>query len=412
MLLLLAKSLFNTAKLFIFLLLLAMLMIVGLFRKRTTFPTALIFSLSPEQVFCKSSPIDILSFFSEDRFTSRVDFSRPIIEVKSLKTIFRHNQQYIYDSGIYLLTAVIKRRQYQAIYFDVYRELSHLNRSLDFKLRSLKREILDKHIYLYFLSVNASSTVFVTTNSSLFDLPNIFKLVSKNKKVMIWYSTNSKIIYSSDDLVRKLVDYDGIVGNIDEHWVWDRDAIQFLEKFGIFNSFALGSMLFQARELSEKVLDKFIVTYFDVTPFQASIGFYSEKNTIAVLENVALLAYELDRKYPGIVQIRIKPKREYSKTHSLIYISKLKEVSNRLPISLIPASANLYKSVSESDFVLAFPFSSPAILAKELCVSSAFLSTGIMDWDIPAESNSVPVVFDLATLIRKVSEKIELKFDL
>lgn len=400
-----------TSKVVVFFFMVAALMFMGLFRKRRPSPTACIFSLSSEQVFCKSSPNGILDFFNEDRFSSRVDFSLPIIEVRSLKSIFGKNQRITYDTAMYLLTAVIKREQYKAICFDVFKELSNLDRSYDLKLRSLKREILDRFVYLHYLSLNVNRTVFVTTQTSLNNLPLVFKLARKSKKVMIWYSTNSKPIYAVDDHNRKLLDFECIVEDVDEHWVWDMDDVKFLGMSGIVNSIALGSLLFQEREFGNKSLDKFVVTYFDVTPFSASSGFYSEKNTIAVLENVAFFASQMNRKYPGVFELRIKPKRKYSKRHSKIYISKIKEISNHLPISMIPASANLYKTVSESDYVLSIPFSSPAILAKELGVKTAFIATGITGWEIPEASNNVAVEFDLTSLVSKVSNLIELKFN-
>jgi hypothetical protein len=66
--------------------------------------------------------------------------------------------------------------------------------------------------------------------------------------------------------------------------------------------------------------------------------------------------------------------------------------------------------VGESDFVLAIPFSSPAVLAKELGVRSAFIAAGIVGWEIPEESNKILVEFHINSLIKKIENEMENKF--
>lgn len=82
-------------------------------------------------------------------------------------------------------------------------------------------------------------------------------------------------------------------------------------------------------------------------------------------------------KYPNEVLFRLKPKRRYSNLHAKDYISLVRELSDEGLLELVPASANLYQTVSESDFVLAFPFTSPALIAKELQRDAIYLSLGI-----------------------------------
>ena len=81
-------------------------------------------------------------------------------------------------------------------------------------------------------------------------------------------------------------------------------------------------------------------------------------------------------------------------------------------VELISPLSNLYQVVSESDFVLAIPFSSPAVLAKELGVRSAFIATGIVSWDIPVESNEISVEFQIDSLTKKIKNEMETKFSL
>ena len=388
------------------------LMFTGLFRKRAVQPTAIIFSLSYEQVFQKSSPKGIIRFLEEERFTSKVNVSKPIIEVRDLKTLWSNCPEVTYDAAIYILTTLLMKKHYLTIYKCIKNEMAKLDKNIIFTVRDLKREMFDKCIYSFYLSLNSSNTTLITTQSSLTSVPIMFKLSHENRKIMVWYSTNSKPIYAMDDLIREKLDFENIKANIDEHWVWDEDDLRFLESEGIQNARSLGAMLFQEKILVGRSTSKFIVTYFDVTPFDSGNGIYSERNTIAVLDNLMFLTATLNESYPGKFLLRIKPKRKYSRVHSRKYISKIHELSKHENVELISPLANLYQVVSESDFVLAVPFSSPAVLAKELGVGSAFIATGILGWDIPMESNKIVVEFQIDSLVKKISNGMEDKFSL
>jgi hypothetical protein len=403
-------SLSLAIKLTVFKTVVLIIMLIGLFRKRTIQPTAMIFSLSYEQVFHNSSPKAVISFFEEDRFTSRVNLSKPIIEVRSLKTIWNKYPEFTYDAAFYLLTAVLTKKHYVSIYKCIKVELDKIDKNCIFSIRDLKREIFDKSVYSIYLALNSNKTTFITTQSSLTSVPLIFRMARENRKIMLWYSTNSRPIYALEDSIRGKIDFDNIKANIDEHWVWDEDDIRFLESEGIQNVIALGSILFQEKISASKSTSNFIVTYFDVTPFNSGNGLYSERNTIAVLDNLMSLTVALDRSFPGKFRLRIKPKRRYSKVHSETYISKIHELSKHRCVDLILPTSNLYKVVGESDFVLAIPFSSPAVLAKELGVRSAFIAAGIVGWEIPEELNKILVEFDINSLIKKIENEMENKF--
>jgi hypothetical protein len=78
----------------------------------------------------------------------------------------------------------------------------------------------------------------------------------------------------------------------------------------------------------------------------------------------------------------------------------------------LPASANLYQTISQSDLVLAIPFTSPALLGKELGVNSFFVSTGIEGWDVPKFSDGIPILFQFERLLNLVEKEVERKFNL
>ena len=81
-------------------------------------------------------------------------------------------------------------------------------------------------------------------------------------------------------------------------------------------------------------------------------------------------------------------------------------------ITRLSASANLYQTISKSDLVLAIPFTSPALIARELEVNSLFVSIGIDGWDVPASSNGIPVIFEFDELLSYLEKEIQRKFKL
>jgi polysaccharide biosynthesis PFTS motif protein len=228
---------------------------------------------------------------------------------------------------------------------------------------------------------------------------------------MAWYSTNSKPIYAPKDKQRVEVNVSGFRDYINEHWVWNNEEIQFMKSIGIRSSVAVGPIIFQDKILESKKLAKFVITYFDVTPFQESSGFYSEMNTTKVLNSILKLANELQFKYPDKVLIQLKPKRKYHKSHSKSYISAVKEAEKKQMIQVLPCSANLYQTVSVSDLVLAIPYTSPAILSKELGVDSCFVSIGIIGWDVAQLTYGIPTMFEHEEMMSLIERQIKLKFN-
>lgn len=100
---------------------------------------------------------------------------------------------------------------------------------------------------------------------------------------MIWYLANSKPIYSVDDKLRAQVDFGAFREVINEHWVWNMEQVEFLERNGINTGVAVGSVLFQDKILVEPNLKKFVITFFDVTPSKAMVGAIAKKMRLLYL---------------------------------------------------------------------------------------------------------------------------------
>jgi polysaccharide biosynthesis PFTS motif protein len=386
------------------------LLFIGLFFKRRKVPTAIIYTLTPAQVYFNSSPEQVLRVLREVRFSSRANLEEPIVEVRSIRTFLIPHPNFVYDAAIYILHKVLNRSTYLSVLKMIDKEVSNLDNLSVCKLKNFKEHIFDPVLYTLFFSQLGNKIDLITTQSSFFKVPPSFKIKGGPKKIMAWYSTNSKPIYASNDKERRGVNVDEFKNIIDEHWVWNSGEISFLQSHSIENVIAVGPVIFQDRIIEEKDTKKFVITYFDVTPLQGSVDFYSEKNTSVVLNNILRLIDHLEAKYPGRTIVRVKPKRKYSKYHAEKYISLLTSSTKQNKIKGLPASANLYQTISQSDLVLAIPFTSPALLGKELGVNSYFVSTGIDGWDVPKSSEEIPVIYQFQELLNHVEKEIERKF--
>jgi len=388
------------------------LLFLGIFFKRHKIPTAIIYSLSPAQVYFNSSPKQVLRFLREDRFSSRANLQEPLIEVRSLKTFFLPHPNFVFDASIHILHKVLERRSYLNLFGILDKELSNnLHVHSNFKLRNFKENILDPVIYSILFSKSGNAIDLITTQSSFFKVPSSFRIINGPRKIMAWYSTNSKPIYASEDKERKDVNVDAFKDIVNEHWVWNAGEINFLQSQGIENVIAVGPVIFQDKIIGERDSSKFVITYFDVTPLEGSVDFYSESNTTSVLNSILHLIDSLEVKYPGMVKVQIKQKRKYSQFHSKKYISLVKISSRQKKLKRLSASSNLYQTISRSDLVLAIPFTSPALLGRELKVDSLFVAIGCDGWDVPTSSDEVPVIFYFEELLDHAEKALKRKFN-
>jgi hypothetical protein len=387
------------------------LLFLGLFFKRHKIPTAIIYALTPAQVYFNSSPKQVLRVLREERFSSRANLHEPLVEVRSVKTFVLPHRNFVFDAPIHILNKVLERRSYLNLFGILNKEISNLDAHSSFKLRNFKENILDPVIYSILFSKSGITIDLITTQSSFFKLPSSFRIINGPRKIMAWYSTNSKPIYASEDKERKEVNVDAFKDIVNEHWVWNPGEVNFLQSHGIENVIAVGPVIFQDRIIEERDSSKFVITYFDVTPLEGSVDFYSESNTTSVLNSILHLVDYLDVKYPGMLKVQIKQKRKYSQFHSKKYISLVKISSKRKKIKRLLASSNLYQTISSSDLVLAIPFTSPALLGRELKVDSLFVAIGCEGWDLPTSSDAVPVIFHFEELLDHVEKALKRKFN-
>ena len=284
-------------------------------------------------------------------------------------------------------------------------------------LKEIKGLVFDLAVYKVLQQHFYADFDLVTTNSSLNKLPFSFKCPLKGRRVMIWYSTNSKPFNFRGKQQILGWDLGAVMKGLDSHLVWTKYDATYLESLGVSNVHAIGPILLQTQILAEKSTHNYVITFFDITPLNPSddwiVGtqenFYSERDALCDLEAFKELSADLLNTFVDKVKVRIKPKRPYISIHSEKYIEQIIEGSREHKIELLSPHANLYEVISQSDLVIATPWTSPAVLAREMAVNSVFFAIRSTDWELPNEYEDIRVIKSLNGLMAYINLDIQKK---
>ena len=209
---------------------------------------------------------------------------------------------------------------------------------------------------------------------------------------MIWYSANSiPFNYRNKDLERSYASekiYECLP--LDVHYVWNRSHKDYLNS--VLNPpipvEVRGSLMFylpQEKKVLTKVYDMVI---FDITPYELTFKSIFDKIPYAqnsinsdyfakkFLQDLLWAIHEIERCFGTKLRIALKPKRKYTPLHSRGYLTFLKNLSKNRLIEILEPESDLYKTISESRLSITYPFSSPAIIAKELNIPTAYFLAG------------------------------------
>jgi polysaccharide biosynthesis PFTS motif protein len=395
------------------------LLMLGVFRKKSRVPSSIVYSLTSEQVFTDKGIEDQFTSLNEERFQDFFGVSNLLIEVRSIKSLLTRNKMITIDAPFFLLTRCIKKNHYRSFLSKVFRSVIVMRIQELSSLKEVKKSVFDIAVYEVLHQHRYPEFDLVTTNSSLKKLPFAFECPGRGRRIMVWYSTNSKPMYFRGKRQRLNWNISAIKKGLDSHLVWTKHDVAFLESLGIHNAHAIGPILLQKPVLAERSNDKYVITYFDVTPLAPTnnwiIGtqenFYSEQDALGDLEAIITLSDDLMRTFDNKVEVRIKPKRAYSSMHSRRYIMKLIESCREYGIELMSPDSNLYEVVSQSDLVIATPWTSPAVLAKEMSLNSIFFAIRVADWYLPSSHEDIRVIKSLRELTTYVKRGIQKKFN-
>jgi polysaccharide biosynthesis PFTS motif protein len=252
------------------------------------------------------------------------------------------------------------------------------------------------------LKENANITL-VTTISQINKLPFSFYIKApRYARQMIWYATNWHPINrkgfkeSGNFLNSDLNEF------LDLNLVWDQFEVQALQKNGIQNAKAFGSMLFYPKIDHVVHPIVFTITFFDVTPYKQSDNFYTEEMSIDNLLGLVRIKKELELLSAKEIKLQVKPKKSYSSLHSDKYIETLDMLSKSGDLELLSEVSNLYEVVNSSSLILGTPFTSPVLIASELGVPAAFICLAPGDFILTDRELPMSIILDANGLIEKI----------
>jgi polysaccharide biosynthesis PFTS motif protein len=204
---------------------------------------------------------------------------------------------------------------------------------------------------------------------------------------MLWYSDNSFSKYR--DLSLSTFDYSAFgLAKVDCHFVWTNEFASFLSQFTKVSVKNVGSILFyeaQKFDLSgnstltdHKAASDVII--FDVIPFEKSnnYDYYTKSRAFNFLFGIQKL-FEEFQKSDLIVQPKfaIKHKRKLDPKHSKEYPSLVNSLIHpQGKWERLPENSNLYNLIRNAKLIVAPPFTSPAVVARELGIPACFLDLG------------------------------------
>ncbi len=394
------------------------ILLIGCIRKRRAFPSSILYSVTRDQVFQGKSIEDFFAAVTEDRFKSFYNAENLLVEVRAFRSVLSRDRHLTYDASIYIATVCLKRRYYPALLWEVFKAIRHCNFELVPNIRDVKMILIDLPVYKVFERKTNVCIDMITTNSSLARLPSAFMVPLRGKRIMLWYSTNSKPFKYKGKEVKLQWNPTYVRNSVDLHLVWTKFDVDFLESLGITNAHAIGSILMQPRLMAERDNQKFIITYFDVTPVTPSMewkfggpaNFYSQKNALKDLNQFAEVSSHLTGLFGTKVEFRIKPKRAYGATHSKKYQANVVQLSKDIGIKILNPYANLYSIVSQSDTVIATPWTSPAVLAKELRTDAIYFGNRGQEWNLPSKHEDIEVMGSTRELTEYLLRRIKIKF--
>jgi polysaccharide biosynthesis PFTS motif protein len=368
----------------------------------------LIYSLTRDQIYVlseKRNVNELINFLKSKPF----DFNSPDIFVIESRSILIKNYKnsraiVVFDIPILLFIQYLEARQRRRIVLQLFVEIKRKNSFIQFK-----QEVFDKLVYqnclLKGLRVNL-----VTTQSHLNKLPAIFKIKigSQIKTSMLWYSVNSIPIRSR---VSEKFNYPRSwienLSNIDMNYVWtEPDPLDILSLTGAKFKVVGSIMFYKPSHITQAQLYDFKILILDVTPFSnlPKDSIYNYEYAIEFLRDV-IVAGEYLRGKSLQVELVLKPKRSYSTKHHLLYRNYIESLEKSGIIKCLPFSSDIYKATSESKIVISPPYSSGALIAKEMNVKACYYvsSVSAKKFDLPAVMHGTPVLKGLNELIRFVT---------
>lgn len=203
----------------------------------------------------------------------------------------------------------------------------------------------------------------------------------ENAKVhMVWYAQNWRPIgYRSDGVTSDVPNLRWI--RVDTHWVWTHTFAEYLRSL-IHGAHVevVGPIVWSLPPEQQPTMGGLTVVIFDVSPFSDEVAieygeisnYFCPKNLFNFIKNIVALKSVLEQELGLPICFRLKTKRGQKAIYSGEYFSYLRQLDADKIIILEHHSTSLYSLIAESQFVIAYPFTSPVHIADYLGVPSVY----------------------------------------
>ncbi len=377
-----------------------------LFLRKHLFPTIIVFSLTEEQLQNFPTQNHVAAFFGSDRFGFTKNANEYLFERPTAFTFRNQGYSTTNIAALHLFLNFATKEEIRNIWREFQKlriKLSKYDNRIQLPIKTRFRLTFEYSIW--FILSRSNALTLVTTQTHLKKSPTAFFVEDRNlTKVMLWYSSN----FRQFQIPESEYDIDAFGSNLREnynmHFVWAPEDVDYLKQKGVHQVTAVGSIVFQEPEKRIHVASRRTITYFDVTPYLNSTDIYSSENSILTLDSIIKVCKNLETQLQESIVINLKPKREYKKSHSSKYLNYLAGLEKGNQIKSIRPIENIYKLISSSRVVICFPFTSPALIAKELEVPVIYLLISKNKEILPSEMHGIPLVTDTVEL-RKFLEK-------
>ena len=141
-----------------------------------------------------------------------------------------------------------------------------------------------------------------------------------------------------------------------------------------------------------------IVLFFEVAPLDNADVFYSSQMAKATVSSLVDAIGQVSASLNKEIKLELKPKRNYSKRNNADYINLLKALKRLGKLVILDSNLNLYDVISRAKLVVAVPYSSPALIARELGVNSIFFAQDFETFKLSEEHDGIEVVVQIERL--------------
>ena len=362
----------------------------------------LIFSLTPSQIFRNGSTAELLAFLKEPRFKMDSKFDFFLIEGKLPMCRSNRTKGLIVTRNIpiYIARNFFGYRDRFNLFLLTFSKLFLIYRSMKSSPIILLgfNALFEESIYELFFRDFPNATL-ITTPSQLTLQSFAFEIEPNStlrRRILLWYATNSIPFEYSNPNLCKADESIYSSASIDEQWVWTEEHGAYLSRLNQKPAIVKGSMMFYSRELfpSQFSIKAKKILLFDVTPTiykESDETMYSLRNMQNFVSDVVDVVKTLEGKVDNDFEILLKPKRKYARIHSTEYADLLDKYRNANRIQIIDPETNIYSAIQNTDIVISIPFTSPAIIANEMCKPTCYY-TGMKGVSLPGASNGIQVI--------------------